>query len=384
MSDTITIVKKIIDSAKESFEKIDKSGRFISEANFVFQALSDNNYLLNVALKNTESLKNAIINIASLKTTLNPADKKAYLVPRGNKVELTVSYIGLIDLAVTDKAILWAQSKLVYANDEFSIRGYDNAPIHKYNPFSRDRGDLVGVYCVAKYPNGDYITEAMTIDDINSIKARSKGNGKTPWDTDFTEMARKAVVKRAAKYWKGSKQLNNAIQYLNNDADEGIDFKAEKENKSKNDLTDLKRELMNKLISLGIDKYTIPVFINQYDLDVSSENGLNELLDSQTNNLNNLVHEFLGKKKEIANTKTEEDLTNNLFEMMCENGISTKENQLKFCKFLNCDLNNEKHVRFWLNNNDNMAKKALEFMSENLNHIPTLEEIENFDDNLDF
>ena len=86
MSDTITIVKKIIDSAKESFEKIDKSGRFISEANFVFQALSDNNYLLNVALKNTESLKNAIINIASLKTTLNPADKKAYLVPRGNKV----------------------------------------------------------------------------------------------------------------------------------------------------------------------------------------------------------------------------------------------------------------------------------------------------------
>jgi recombination protein RecT len=390
MSDTIQIVKKIIASAKESFEKIDNSGRFVSEANFVFQALSDNNYLLNIAMQNQESLKNAIINIASLKTTLNPADKKAYLVPRAKKVELTVSYIGLIDLAVTDNAILWAQSKLVYANDEFSIRGYDNAPIHKYNPFSRDRGDLVGVYCVAKYPNGDYITEAMTIDDINSIKARSKGNGKTPWDTDFTEMARKAVVKRAAKYWKGSKQLSTAIQYLNNDADEGIDFK---ENKPQSDITNLKRDLMKKLITLGIDKYTIPVFINQYSLDVNTEEGLNNLLENKNNKLISLVNEFLGKKKEITDesikqkTKTikpAEDLVNNLLDMMCENGISSKENQIRFSKFINCNMENEKHVRLWLNSADNMSKKALEFMADNLEHVPTLEEIENDETELKF
>jgi hypothetical protein len=203
-------------------------------------------------------------------------------------------------------------------------------------------------------------------------------------------MARKAVVKRAAKYWKGSKQLSTAIQYLNNDADEGIDFK---ENKPQSDITNLKRDLMKKLISLGIDKYTIPVFINQYALDVNNEEGLNNLLQNKNNKLISLVNEFLGKKKEITDesikqkTKTikpAEDLVNNLLDMMCENGISSKENQIRFSKFINCNMENEKHVRLWLNSADNMSKKALEFMADNLEHVPTLEEIENDETELKF
>jgi len=394
MSDKLQIAKKIIASSKESFEKIDNSGRFVSEANFAIQLLSENDYLLGMALQNQDSLKNAIINIASLKTTLNPSERKAYLVPRGKKVDLTISYMGLIDLAVSDGAILWAQTKLVYSNDEFSIRGYDNAPVHQYNPFSSDRGELVGVYCVAKYPNGDYITEPMTIEDINSIKLRSSSNGKrkTPWDTDFTEMARKTVVKRASKYWKGSQKLSNAIQYLNNDGGEGIDFNKQPSNED--DIKSLKKELMHKLISLGIDKYTMPVFISQSGLNVNDSSSLKSILENN-NKLSNLVSEFLNngeeEKEDFENIDTgvkikkpSEDLIKSLYDLFSENGISTKENQQEFAKFINCDLNNERHVSLWTNDKDHMSKKAIEFISNNIHKIPTLEEIENDDTELDF
>lgn len=56
---------------------------------------------------------------------------------------------------------------------------------------------------VAKLPNGDYLTDVMSKDELDSIKARSasakKGSG--PWITDEGEMQKKTVVKRASKYW---------------------------------------------------------------------------------------------------------------------------------------------------------------------------------------
>lgn len=397
MCDNIKKIKEVIYSAKQSFEKIDNSNRFESESSFAIQLLTENNFLLDQALRNPESLKNAIVNIASLKTTLNPADKKAYLVPRAGKnpkVDLTISYIGLIDLAVTEGAILWAQTKLVYSNDDFSIRGYDNAPIHKYNPFSTDRGNLVGVYCVAKYPNGDYITEAMTIEDVESIKKRSPGASgkfKTPWDTDFKEMTRKTVVKRAAKYWQGSQQLNNAIHYLNTDAQEGINFEEEKQDVS--EIKQLKKDLMFKLIEMGIDKHTMPLFINQSNINVNETEALKETLANQ-DKLLSLVNKFMGKEEETQQPKdldtqpkakkTDQVLIDNLYNMFAENGINTQKHRLHFADFIGCNINNEKHVRLWLNRPDDMTKLALDFCAQNLNASPSLEEIENDKTELSF
>ena len=51
----------------------------------------------------------------------------------------------------------------------------------------------------------------------NSSKAK---NG--PWKTHWNEMARKTVVKRAAKYWPTVSRLNNAIEHLNTEGGEGF------------------------------------------------------------------------------------------------------------------------------------------------------------------
>ena len=52
------------------------------ESQFAIQAISNNDYLKGVAMKNPASLQNAVINIAAIGISLNPAMKHAYLVPR--------------------------------------------------------------------------------------------------------------------------------------------------------------------------------------------------------------------------------------------------------------------------------------------------------------
>ena len=237
MNNSLVVIKEIIESTKENFTTINSDiSVYMKESSFAQQILQNNDYAMGIAIKNKDSLKNAIINLANMGLTLNPAEKKAYLVPRKGSICLDISYMGLLDIAICDGAIMWAKAVIVRANDTFVIDGLDNQPRHQYNPFDSNkiRGDIVGVYCVAKVPNGDYMTDTMSVEDINAIKQRSSGanSGKTsPWSTDYEEMAKKTVIKRASKYWKGSSKLSNAVHHLNTDMEEGINFSQNKQNK---------------------------------------------------------------------------------------------------------------------------------------------------------
>lgn len=190
------------------------------ESQFAIQALGNNKFLSDIAIKNQASLQNAIINVAAIGISLNPALKHAYLVPRDGKVCLDVSYMGLLSLAMSSGAIEWGQAKLVYQNDEYENIGIDKAPIHKQQTFG-DKGAVVGVYCTVKTSSGDYLTEEMDIDALNKVKSTSKAaNG--PWKTWPEEMMRKTVVKRASKYWPNCEAVGKAVNVLN--AHEGIDI----------------------------------------------------------------------------------------------------------------------------------------------------------------
>lgn len=206
----------------------DESIVWEKEKNFALQVLmkpdKDNRnqpcFAGRVALKNPASLQNAIINVAACGITLNPASKLAYLVPRDGGICLDISYMGLLHIAQQSGSIHWGQCKLVHANDEYESNGLDRAPTHKYNPFG-DRGNVVGGYCTVKTHTGDYLTEEMSLADIKKVQETSKaGNG--PWKSFWSEMARKTIVKRASKYWPKVDRLDNAINYLNTDAGEGL------------------------------------------------------------------------------------------------------------------------------------------------------------------
>lgn len=226
MSNQLTVVD-LVSCQEELFLPVisDHSIKWEKEKQFAIQALQANDFLAKVALGNPTSMQNAIINVASIGISLNPAMKHAYLVPRKGNVCLDLSYMGLLHLAQSSGVILWGQSKLVYANDTYENNGLSKEPTHKTNPFG-DRGEIIGVYCTVKTIDGDYLTDEMSIADVYAIRDRSESwkRGKmSPWKSDEGEMIRKTVVKRAYKYWPKCERLGEAIQVLN-DNGEGIDF----------------------------------------------------------------------------------------------------------------------------------------------------------------
>lgn len=204
---------------------VDRSINFEREAGFAIQILTSGDYIAKLAAGDRQSVVNAVTNIAAIGISLNPAKKQAYLVPRKGKICLDISYMGLIDLAVQAGSILWAQADLVYANDAFTLNGFDKPPTHSFNPFSKERGEMVGAYVVIKTPSGDYLTDCMSVEEIDAIKNRSesvKAGQSSPWKTDYGEMAKKTVVKRAYKYWPKADRLDAAIHHLNTDGGEGL------------------------------------------------------------------------------------------------------------------------------------------------------------------
>jgi len=198
--------------------------KWSKESQFAIQALGSNEYLTKIATQNPISLQNAIVNIAAIGITLNPASKLAYLVPRKGVVCLDISYMGLIHLAQETGSIEWCQAVVVCKNDVYQRHGIDKAPQHDYSPFG-DRGDPVGVYCTVKLPSGAYLTGEMSKDEVEAIRNRSeawKAGRSCPWKTDALEMWKKTVVKRESKYWPKVDRLDTAINHLNTDGGEGV------------------------------------------------------------------------------------------------------------------------------------------------------------------
>ena len=216
----LTLISQDVYNARDTFSNvlIDKRLNFEAEAGFAMQQLGKNDYMQKAAIANRQAVFDAVVNVAAIGISLNPAKKQAYLVPRDNKICLDISYMGLMDLAQATGSVKWAQAALVYEADTFSLIALDKAPVHTFNPFSKDRGAVVGVYVTIKTVHDEYLTHTMTIDECLAIRDRSaawKVSKSGPWKTDEGEMIKKTCVKQAAKYWPRADRLDAAIHHLN-------------------------------------------------------------------------------------------------------------------------------------------------------------------------
>ncbi len=218
-----------IASARDRFLKTNGANLdYQAEALFALQACQNGNYLAKVANDNPFSVSMAVANVAAIGLTLNPALGLAFLVPRHGKVILDISYRGLIKLATDSGSIKWAKSELVYVKDRFEYRGVAREPLHVADVFSQDRGEFIGVYCIAKTCDGDFLVEAVKAEEIFKIRDKSSAYTKDksgPWVDWFEEMVKKSAVKRASKTWpKTDQRLQEAIRLLNVENGEGLDF----------------------------------------------------------------------------------------------------------------------------------------------------------------
>lgn len=232
MSSALQVITQEIYGVRAGFEAVavDRSINFEREAGFAIQILGNNEYALGIAMSNKQSVIDAVTNVSAIGISLNPAKKQAYLVPRDRKICLDISYMGLLDLAIASGSIMWGQAELAHESDDFRLNGFDRPPTHERAPFAKNRGEVVGVYVVAKTHDGDYLTSTMTIDDVNDIRNRSSAwkawlskQKSCPWVTDPGEMAKKTVIKRAYKTWPKTDRLDKAIHFLNTDGEEGLE-----------------------------------------------------------------------------------------------------------------------------------------------------------------
>lgn len=182
---------------------------YTREANFALQVIAGSEYLQKCS---AESLTNAVVNVASVGLTLSPPEKLAYLVPRKNKACLDISYIGLVKIATDSGSVLAVKAELVRANDQFEYVDAFTMPHHRFDPFGTvaSRGEVIGVYVIAKLANGVTQIETLSREEIEKIKAVSKA-ASGPWVDWFEEMAKKSGIKRASKLWPRTERLSKAI-----------------------------------------------------------------------------------------------------------------------------------------------------------------------------
>lgn len=209
--------EEAIACVEERFSKTAEGLHFDREKIFAMQMLMKNEYNMKVANGNPMSVQLAMLNCAATGLSLNPAHGYAYLVPRDSAIVLDISYKGLLRIATDTGSILWGRAEVVHAADTFTYRGPAEAPVHEANPFAKDRGDIVGAYCIAKTRDGDILTEVMSLAEIEKIRGKSTAYTKSksgPWVEFFSEMCRKAVIKRAQKTWPHSERTDKLLEAI--------------------------------------------------------------------------------------------------------------------------------------------------------------------------
>lgn len=179
---------------------------FAQECLFAKQQLMKNEYTFKAALANPASLQAAILNVAAIGISLNPALAHAYLVPRAPVsgqapvICLDISYRGLVKLATDSNAIRDCKSVLVYEGDHFLWKGAYEMPEHHADPFDTERKKVKGAYNIARMDDGSVMIDVIDKAYIDKVQKTSRAqNG--PWKTWWEEMVMKTATRHASKSW---------------------------------------------------------------------------------------------------------------------------------------------------------------------------------------
>lgn len=225
------VVQQAVTGARRPFEKISGQGGNLvtweKESMFAMQLLTRNTLLQKCE---PHSIRDAVVNIASIGLSLNPALKHCALIPRYNN-QLKVyechcdpMYQGLIAISTDGGAVISVRAEVVRDRDREDgnfkyYAGTEPGIAHTPDPFMSEemRGEVIGAYAVAeirgsKHPHCTF----MSIEEIENVRDKSemwKKNKAGPWKDWFVEMAKKTVIKRAQKTWpKGTGRLEKAVQ----------------------------------------------------------------------------------------------------------------------------------------------------------------------------
>jgi recombination protein RecT len=171
-----------------------------------------------------QSICRAVMQAGELGLEIGGLLGEAYIVPYKDEAVCIPGYRGLIKLARQSGEIATISARVVYRDDDFVVDLAEETISHhpKFDG-DRDDKDLTAAYCIVRYKDGGRQIDVMTRRELEKTRARSKASSNGPWVTDFPEMCRKTVTRRACKYAPVSANLQKALELeIENDAREEL------------------------------------------------------------------------------------------------------------------------------------------------------------------
>lgn len=193
-------IKKMQGEIKKALPSVLTPERF---TRIVLSALSTNPKLSETT---PQSFLGAMMTAAQLGVEPNTPLGQAYLIPYKNhgvlECQFQLGYKGLIDLVYRSGQISVIQAHTVYENDEFEYELGLEPKLH-HVPCKGEKGSPIYFYGMFKTKDGGFGFEVMSVEDVRAFAkkySKAYSSSYSPWTTNFEEMAKKTVLKRALKY----------------------------------------------------------------------------------------------------------------------------------------------------------------------------------------
>lgn len=151
-----------------------------------------------LAQASDKSKFDCVLGAARLGLQLNSPLHQCAAVPFKTKngviAQLIVEYRGLAALMKRYGSVKDIHTGLIYENDDYNWTESDFTMSRKIG----DRGKVVGVFAKLQLLDGSSQCEVMTVDEVEHVRNKSRAKDKGPWVSDWAQMARKTVLRRAA------------------------------------------------------------------------------------------------------------------------------------------------------------------------------------------
>lgn len=145
---------------------------------------------------------------------------QCWIIPYGKEATFILGYRGMCQLAWRSSMVTQITARAVFEGDHF-VYDFGLDKIEHVPGGETDPKKLTHAWAAVHTKGGGRPWDVMTRKEIDAIRARSASAKSGPWVTDYTEQAKKTVLRRLFKIAPQSPELQTAMQ-LDDAADQGI------------------------------------------------------------------------------------------------------------------------------------------------------------------
>jgi recombination protein RecT len=152
--------------------------------------------------------------MAAAQDGLLPDGREGAIVPFKGQCQWMPMVKGILKTVRNSGELASIAAEVIYAADRFRYWVDADGQQLEHEPalFVEDRGEILGVYAIAKTKDGDVYVEAMTRLQVEKVRSVSRAKDSGPWKDWWEEMAKKTVIRRLAKRLPSSTDIERVIE----------------------------------------------------------------------------------------------------------------------------------------------------------------------------